>query len=103
MEEIKKAIDMLRAITGDDPETIKKLAQIDLTLQTAAVHEQEMMEKHAKLVNDYRQLAMSNPVPTPAKFEKADMSDNPPPKPEQKISFEDALQNILAQREKKGI
>lgn len=100
MEEIKKAIEMVRSMTSDDPDLVKQLAQLDLTLQGADKRDAELVAKHTKLINDYRELAMSNPAPTPARFTPNEGGDNPPPTPEKQISFDEALNSILAKRTK---
>lgn len=91
MNEIKEAIEKIKAIKADDQETIQALADAENLLSQAD-------GKHDKLLGDYRQILVSHP--STQKFKEED--DNPPPPaPPKEITFDDALSQILAKRKEK--
>ena len=93
MKEIKEAIEKIKTIKAEDEDTMKSLVAVEVLLNQADQNDQDLVEKHGKLLGDYRELLTNHP--STGRQEK---DDNPPPTPPKEITFEDALANVLAKR-----
>ena len=93
MKEIKEAIEKIKTIKAEDEDTMKSLVAVEVLLNQADQNDQDLVEKHGKLLGDYRELLTNHPS-----TERQEKDDNPPPTPQKEITFEDALANVLAKR-----
>lgn len=98
MKEIDEAIKALKGIKTEDEETMRELVAIEMNLKKANDNDADLVSRHGKLVQDYRELLVNHP--TNIKDAKEE-EDNPPPPPPKKVTFEEALKTTLEKRNKK--
>lgn len=93
MKEITEAIAKVKAIKADDETTMKSLVEVEVLLNQADKNDQELVEKHGKLLGDYRELLTSHPS-----TQSQEQDDNPPPTPPKSVTWDEALASVLAKR-----
>lgn len=98
MKEIDEAIKALKGIKTEDEDTMRELVAIEMNLKKANDNDADLVNRHGKLVQDYRELLVNHPANIKDAKEE---EDNPPPPSPKKVTFEEALKTTLEKRNKK--